>query len=81
MAAYKSILYQKAVGFSIRIVTLFKYLMLKEKLYDPLYKQLLRSGTTIGTSISEAQNPKKILFINFQYHKSNPGKLNSGLEY
>ncbi len=62
---YKSILYQKAFGFSIRIVKLFKYLLLKDKSYEPLYKQLLRSGTSIGANISEAQSaPSKKDFIN-----------------
>ncbi len=62
---YSSILYQKAFGFSICIVKLYKYLFQKEKLFEPLYKQLLRSGTSIGANVSEAQSaPTKKDFIN-----------------
>ena len=65
IVSYKSILYQKAFGFSIRIVKLFKYLLRKDKSYEPLYKQLLRSGTSIGANVSEAQSaPTKKDFIN-----------------
>jgi len=62
---YSSILYQKAFGFSIRIIKLYKYLLQKDKSYEPLYKQLLRSGTSIGANVSEAQSaPTKKDFIN-----------------
>ncbi|OGU68808.1 MAG: four helix bundle protein [Stygiobacter sp. RIFOXYC12_FULL_38_8] len=62
---YSSILYQKAFGFSIRIVKLYKHLLQKDKSYEPLYKQLLRSGTSIGANVSEAQSaPTKKDFIN-----------------
>lgn len=65
IVSYKSILFQKAFGFSIRIVRLFKYLLEKDKSYETLYKQLLRSGTSIGANISEAQSaPTKKDFIN-----------------
>jgi four helix bundle protein len=64
--SYKSILYQKSFGFSIRIVKLIKYLLNKDTSYKPIDKQLLRSGTSIGAKISEAQSAptKKILLIN-----------------
>ena len=62
---YSSILYQKAFGFSIRIVKLYKYLLQKDKSFEPLYKQLMRSGTSIGANVSEAQSaPTKKDFIN-----------------
>ncbi|KAF0148192.1 MAG: hypothetical protein FD143_2933 [Ignavibacteria bacterium] len=62
---YNSILYQKAFSFSVRIVKLYKYLQLKDKSFEPLYKQLLRFGTSIGANISEAQSaPSKKDFIN-----------------
>ena len=39
--------------------------MQKDKSYEPLYKQLLRSGTSIGANVSEAQSaPTKKDFIN-----------------
>ena len=56
LVSYNSFLYQKAFKFSIRIMHLFKYLSQKDKSYDPIYKQLLRSGTSIGANVSEAQS-------------------------
>ncbi|MCL4550376.1 MAG: four helix bundle protein [Bacteroidetes bacterium] len=53
---YGSILNQKAFNFSVRIAKLYKYLIQKDKSYDPLHKQLLRSGTSIGANASEAQS-------------------------
>ena len=44
----------KSFDFAIRIVNLCKYLTNKKKEYT-LSKQLLRSGTSIGANVSEAQ--------------------------
>lgn|SRR5574344_1732437 len=44
----------KTKNFAIRIVNLYKYLTIEKKEYV-LSKQLLRSGTSIGANISEAQ--------------------------
>ena len=44
----------KSFDFAIRIVKLCKYLTNKKKEYT-LSKQLLRSGTSIGANVSEAQ--------------------------
>ncbi len=49
----KSIVYGKAYKFAIRIVNAFKYLTQNKKEYI-LSKQLLRSGTSIGANIAEA---------------------------
>ena len=49
-----SILEQKSFQFAIRIVKLCKYLRSTKKEYT-LSKQLLRSGTSIGANIAEAQ--------------------------
>ena len=49
----KSIVYQKAYAFSIRIVKAFQYIQ-SDKREFILSKQLLRSGTSIGANISEA---------------------------
>jgi len=46
-------LYNKAYFFAIRIVKTFKYLT-EEKREYVLSKQLLRSGTSIGANIAEA---------------------------
>ncbi len=49
----KSLVYDKAYQFSIRIVNAYRYLS-EEKKEFVLSKQLLRSGTSIGANISEA---------------------------
>ncbi|MEW6653499.1 MAG: four helix bundle protein [Bacteroidota bacterium] len=62
---YNSILYKKAFSFSVRIVKIYKYLLQKDKSFEPLYKQLLCNGTSIGANVSEAQSaPSKKDFIN-----------------
>ena len=48
----KSIVYQKAFDFSVRIIKMYKYLCDKKKEYT-LAKQVLRSGTSIGANIRE----------------------------
>ncbi|MDT0552768.1 four helix bundle protein [Urechidicola vernalis] len=48
-----NIIQLKSYAFSIRVVTLYKYLI-KEKKEFVLSKQLLRSGTSIGANIEEA---------------------------
>ena len=45
---------KKSFQFAIRIVTLYKYLTGSKREYH-LSKQLLRSGTSIGANIAEAQ--------------------------
>ncbi|MBO5049260.1 MAG: four helix bundle protein [Oscillospiraceae bacterium] len=49
-----SILEQKSFQFAIRIVNLCKHLRSTKKEYT-LSKQLLRSGTSIGANVAEAQ--------------------------
>ena len=48
-----SLAYDKAYKFAIRIVNAYKYLIHDKKEYI-LSKQLLRSGTSIGANIAEA---------------------------
>lgn len=45
---------EKAFGFAVRIVKLYQHLVKENKEYV-LSKQLLRSGTSIGANINEAQ--------------------------
>ncbi len=49
----ESIVFEKSKKFAIRIVKLYKYLC-DEKKEFVLSKQLLRSGTSIGANVSEA---------------------------
>ena len=48
-----SVIKEKTMSFSIRIVNLYKFLCEKKKEYV-LSKQVLRSGTSIGANIAEA---------------------------
>lgn len=49
-----NIILNKSFEFSIRVVKLYKYLCDEKKEYV-LSKQLLRSGTSVGANINEAQ--------------------------
>ena len=54
---------EKSFDFAVRIVNLYKYLS-KEKKEFILCKQVLRSGTSIGANIREAQSAEsKLDFI------------------
>ncbi len=46
---------EKSLNFAVRIVNLSKYLRNKKKEYV-LSKQILRSGTSIGANVAEAQH-------------------------
>ena len=52
-ATYEFIV-EKSFEFSVRIINLYKHLQYEKKEYV-LSKQILRSGTSIGANISEAQ--------------------------
>ena len=49
-----SIVYEKSLDFSVRIVNAYKYLTQTKKEYT-MSKQLLRSATSIGANVAEAQ--------------------------
>ena len=51
----KNIVKDKSFEFAVRVVKLYKYLSIQEKEYV-LYKQLLRSGTSVGAMIREAEH-------------------------
>src|SRR5688500_9964733 len=55
MSEEKSVLKEKSFAFAIRCIKLYKYLT-EEKREFVISKQLLRSGTSVGTNIREAQN-------------------------
>jgi four helix bundle protein len=50
-----SVVYEKAYKFAIRIVKAFKHLQETQKEYV-LSKQMLRSGTSIGANVAEAND-------------------------
>ena len=49
-----NVVLEKSFDFAVRIVKLYKYLCTDKKEYV-LSKQLLRSGTSIGANVNEAQ--------------------------
>ena len=51
---FKTFLYNKCLDFSIRITKLYSFLQ-KEKKEHTISKQILRSGTSIGANLAEAQ--------------------------
>lgn len=52
---YGNPLVEKSFAFSVRIVNTYKTLIKRDIDLIPLYKQILRSGTSLGANISEAQ--------------------------
>ena len=50
----KSIIREKSMEFAVRIVKLYRYLN-EEKHENVISKQILRSGTSIGANVREAQ--------------------------
>ena len=50
----RSIIEEKSFNFAVRVVKLYKYLV-REKKEVVISKQLLRSGTSIGANVAEAE--------------------------
>ncbi|MDR1653955.1 MAG: four helix bundle protein [Prevotellaceae bacterium] len=51
----ESIIKEKSFKFAIRIVNMYKY-MIEEKQEFVMSKQILRSGTSVGASVCEAEH-------------------------
>ena len=70
----------KSIDFAVRIVNLYKYLCSSKK-DNVLSKQLLRSGTSIGANLNEAQESisQKNLSLKFILHSKKPKKRSIGL--
>jgi len=61
---YNSI-FEKSFTFAVRIVKFHIYEVKKHRVIEPLLKQILRSGTSIGANVTEAQDAvSKKDFIN-----------------
>jgi four helix bundle protein len=54
--AYGNALLDKSFNFSIRIIKFYKFEVDKKIIPLPILNQILRSGTSIGANISEAQS-------------------------
>ena len=67
---FENVLVNKSFEFAIRIVKSYKILSERDKSIYPIYKQLLRSGTSIGANVAEAQSAfsKKEFISKLVYH-------------
>lgn len=62
---YGNVVLEKSFYFSLRILKLYRFLLKQDRSLEPILKQILRSGTSIGANITEAQNaPSTKDFIN-----------------
>lgn len=62
---YGNVVLEKSFNFSVRILKLYRFLLKQDRSFEPILKQILRSGTSIGANITEAQNaPSTKDFIN-----------------
>lgn len=62
---YDNPIVRKSFEFAVRIVKFYKITFSISKELDPILKQLLRSGTSIGANVSEAQSSiSKKEFVN-----------------
>ena len=62
---YGNVVLEKSFYFSVRILNLYRFLLQQDRSLEPILKQILRSGTSIGANITEAQNaPSTKDFIN-----------------
>jgi len=52
----ENVLVQKSFEYALLIVNSYKILLARDKSIYPLYKQPLRSGTSIGANVAEAQS-------------------------
>ena len=59
----KNAIVDKSFEFSVRIVNLYKYLQYEKNEYV-LSKQILRSGTSIGANVAEAQKAQSLADFN-----------------
>ncbi len=63
MRKMKNAIVDKSFEFSVRIVNLYKYLQYEKNEYV-LSKQILRSGTSIGANVAEAQKAQSLADFN-----------------
>lgn len=62
---YSNVVLEKSFNFGVRILKLYRFLLKQDHYLEPILKQILRSGTSIGANITEAQNSPSIKdFIN-----------------
>jgi four helix bundle protein len=63
--SYSNPVSEKSFQFAIRILKFFKHCISKEKSLEVIFKQILKSGTSIGANVAESKNAvSKADFIN-----------------
>ena len=79
VVTYGNPIVTKSFAFAIRIVKFYKIYMDKDRKLEPVYKQLLRSGTSVGANISEAQSAftKKDFIHKWVYRLKSQERLNT----
>lgn len=77
---YGNAVLEKSFKFSIRIIKLFNHINQKDRDIEPILKQVLRSGTSIGANITEAQGAitKKDFINKLHIALRKPAKQNIG---
>lgn len=53
--SYGNAVLTKSFNFSVRIIKFYKHVKQRDRDIEPLLKQVLRSGTSVGANITEAQ--------------------------
>ncbi len=48
---YGNVVLEKSFNFSVRILKLYRFLLKQDSSLEPILKQILRSGTSIGANI------------------------------
>lgn len=78
----ENVITTKSFAFALRVIKLYQYLRVEKKEYI-LGKQLMRSRTSIGAMVREAEQAEsRPDFIqNQQLHKKKPTKQNIGLNF
>ena len=72
MIMKENILIEKSIDFAARIIKLQRYLI-KDKKESVISKQIVRSGTSIGANINEANyGQSKADFISNSHQNENP---------
>ena len=62
---YGNVVLEKSFNLSVRILKLYRFLLKQDRSLEPILKQILRSGTSVGANITEAQSaPSTKDFIN-----------------
>lgn len=76
----QNIIKDRSFNFALKIIELARSLK-KDNNFE-IASQILRSGTSIGANVEEAQaaQSKRDLFLNYQFLQKKPAKLNIGLD-